>query len=130
MTDRSAIKANLARLAAGGLVALGAFALVPRWLDTRSAKTSLQGALHGTISEGRLVYTGATVGDAMDDLGTATGTRLVALPALRARPFSGSVPMNAKDEAGARELARLSGLELVQAGPHWALIEPRGRSAP
>ncbi|HTN13922.1 MAG TPA: hypothetical protein VL094_03870 [Sphingomonadaceae bacterium] len=115
---------TILRLLAGGLCALAVFAALPHWLGQRAALAARQERLHGTISGRKLVYAGATLGDAIDDLNSYSDLRVVTLPQLRLRGFSGELPGPPGGMAAARELERQSGLRLVRAGPHWALVEP------
>lgn len=112
------------RLLAGGLCALAVFAALPHWLGQRAALAARQEGLHGTISGSKLVYKDATLGEAIDDINSHSDLRLVMRPELRSRTYSGVLPGPPAAWTGARELARQNGLQLIRAGPHWALVIP------
>lgn len=113
------------RVVAGGLCALAIFAALPHWMAERAALAARQEGLHGRIAGAKLVYRNATLGDAIDDINGYSELRLVTPPPLRRRAYTGELPGPPAALHAARQLAMQSGLKLVRAGPHWALVPPR-----
>ncbi|KPL66781.1 hypothetical protein SZ64_00875 [Erythrobacter sp. SG61-1L] len=113
------------RLTAGALCALAVFAVLPHWLEDRAARAEWQKGLHGKIEGTRLVYRNATLGEAIDDLNRYSSLRIVTLPQLRRLAFNGELPGPPDTMSAARQLARQTGLALVDAGPHWAVVPPQ-----
>ena len=117
-----------------GLVLVGAAILlvaVPRWLD--DDKEPAASVLHGTASGDRIDYVAAQLADILADIEHQTGFRAVAFPVIGARRFSGSLVVGrdpSSGKAAVAQLARTMGLELRQAGPHWALVDPAVPSPP
>jgi ferric-dicitrate binding protein FerR (iron transport regulator) len=75
----------------------------------------------GRIEDGALLFDRAPLGDVVDALAERTGYPLVLLPQMRARAFTGRLPLDRGGAAAAADLARQTGLVVRRAGPHWLL---------
>ena len=97
-----------------------ALAVLPRLMpaDPVPAPVSLTGSLaHGVLS-----FEDAPISAVLEDIATITRFRAVAFPDVAAQRFTGAVDLDHGGRGAVDSLAAANGMELRQAGPHWALV--------
>lgn len=81
-------------------------------------------AISGALAGGVLRFEDAPLSAVLDDVAAITRFRAVAFPDVAARRFTGELDLRRGGRAAVEGLAAITGLELRQAGPHWALVRP------
>lgn len=111
----------------GVVAAAGALALVvlPRLMPADPAPPPVH--LAGAMTGGHLAYRDAPLADVLADVETVTRFRAVAFPDVLQQRFSGRIDLRHGGRPAIEALAAQTGLELRQAGPHWALVRAEAR---